>query len=252
MAISRSLMLALLASVLALAPAIAQPDFTFIEGSPDHGQLPRPFNLGDLDLEDQVAYFISPDLPEAQEGDIAFQIDIALSAEDYNSMMGFPSNSYDTSVQGGGDNDRIGTREPGSEVVGSIDCFVSPHNPHIGRTGTVKAKASGFCTYNPYWPKPQPAQRLVQWTLHMKLDHGRFSTVAYQTHIRKGWNPQWLQNMGPHQSPGGTQIDSYRCVNGTYLNKIMVVFSVPPPFFTTTPIVNQRQRPGYITACPDR
>ena len=247
MFLARSLVLAVAAVAIAM-PAVAQPDFTFIEGSPDHGDLPRPFNVGDLDLEDQVAYFMSPDLPEPQEGDIEFQVDVALSTADYHSMMGIVAPSRRGDVRGGGGDP---TREPGSEVVGSIRCFVSPHNPHIGRTGTVKAKASGSCTYSPHWPKPQPAQRVVRWTLHMKLDHVRFWTVAYQTHIRKGWNPQWHQNMGPYQSPGGTQVDSYRCVNGVYHNKIFIVFSVPPPFFTTTPVVNNRQRPGIITACPD-
>lgn len=245
---SRSLTLAALTAIVLTTSAAAQEDFTFIAGSPDYGELPRPFNVGDLSLEDQVAYFMSPDLPEPLEGDIEFEVDIAVTTEDYNAMLGIESYSG-TDIQGGGDNG--GLREPGSEVVGSISCFVRPHYPHIGRTGTVKAKASGRCDYRPIWSKPQPRQRLVKWTLHMKLDHHRFWTVAYQTHIQRGWHPVWYQNMGPVGSAGGTQVDSYRCVNGTYLNKIFIVFSVPPPFFTTTPVVNDTQAPGYITGCPD-
>lgn len=70
-----------------LTPVVAQPDLSFIEGSTDRGRLPQSFDLGDPGLENQVAYFLSPDLSELQDGDIVLGIDVALATEDDNSMM---------------------------------------------------------------------------------------------------------------------------------------------------------------------
>ena len=84
---TKQIVLVVVTLMVPLTPVVAQPDLSLLEGSTDHGRLPQPFDLGDPGLEVQVAYFLSPDLSELQDGDIVLGIDVAVATEDDNSMM---------------------------------------------------------------------------------------------------------------------------------------------------------------------
>lgn len=84
---TKQIVLVVVPPMVPLTPVVAQPDLSFIEGSTDRERLPQSFDLGDSGLENQVAYFLSSDRSELQDGDIVLGIDVALATEDDNSMM---------------------------------------------------------------------------------------------------------------------------------------------------------------------
>ena len=114
-------------------------------------------------------------------------------------------------------------------VVGWVGCpGIRAHNPHKGSTsGTVKAKASGYCVSQPSGQGVPPPPTVMWWTLRMSLISCDPGAMAIGRFKKRGWGPRWRANVPRLR---GTQVDSRRCYNGTYMNFVVVLLEVPPPY----------------------
>lgn len=145
---------------------------------------------------------------------------------------------------------------PGEIIVGTIDCNIQAHNPHIGNSsGTVKAKASGDCTFTPTGKATPPPESQTTWRLRMLLlrllpGEDFLGTVAASgTFPKTGFMVRWFQDYGEN---GGTQVDSLSCINARYINAVVVNLEVPEGWnVRPTSVVGGSATPRIrIAGCP--
>ena len=139
-------------------------------------------------------------------------------------LMSAPAEGVDIPISMHGSNTNS---DDGTVVVGWVSCpDIRAHNPHKGAfSGTVKAKASGYCVFRPSGQGVPPPPTTMWWTLRMSLISYDRGVMAIGRFKKRGWGPRWKANVPRLR---GTQVDSRRCYNGTYLNLVVVLLEVPP------------------------
>ena len=198
--------------------------------------IPQAFNPTTLDAQTLDAYFL--DLA-TQNGSAFAQlapsssVPVTISAEAYASMAG-------TSEPASGAN-------TASEIiVGYVRCNIRAHNPHKSRdSGTVKAKASGSCSFTPSGQGIPPPPQVMFWTLRMALLLDGRGTMGIARYSQRGWNPEWHEDRPRGR---GTQVDSNKCINGNNHNFVLVLLQVPAPY-TAPAIVGAAYRNARVTEC---
>ncbi len=138
--------------------------------------------------------------------------------------------------------------DPWGQVVGSVDCSASVHNPHKSRdSGTVKVKAEGTCEFTPaphLGFNQYPSQDQLTFTMHIYLTGGIASGSA--RFPKNGYLVRWAQNAW-----GGTQVDTGRCRNGYYSASMFVLVTVSGGFYVTgDPVLARDYKTAYVSTCP--
>jgi hypothetical protein len=85
----------------------------------------------------------------------------------------------------------------------------------------------------------------MQWTLRMALTLDGRRVMGIARYTKKGWNPTWRQNRSGNR---GTQVDSGRCINGHYMNFVLVLLQVPAPY-TAPAIVSAALANARVSQC---
>lgn len=211
-----------------------------------------PFALIAQDRELAITVFgEGPSASQLGEG-TSFEVQVAVSMEQYNEMMAdWPNVPDDLEVflvedssvglESVAEGSSGGPESVSSHaVVGSVSCSVRAHDPHKGTsTGTVRAKATGGCRFNPIRWGPWPIGRQLRWTMTETLLHTKRGRFASEEFVRHGWLPRWR-----------TTVDSYAWLNGVWVNVVVVRIRIVGNWrLIGSPLVAVEIKDAFVSSC---